>query len=101
MHIINKEDLNDHIFNGDKVLVDFFASWCIPCKQLMPILESIETEFPNVKFVKFDVESDMEYISKYNIVSVPTVMILDGDKIVDISKGVKPAEYYKKILLNL
>ncbi len=101
MHIINKEDLNDHIFNGDKVLVDFFASWCIPCKQLMPILESIETEFPNVKFVKFDVESDMEYISKYNIVSVPTVMILDGDKIVDISKGVKPAEYYKKILTEL
>jgi thioredoxin 1 len=101
MHIVNKEDLNDHIFNGDKVLVDFFASWCLPCKQLMPILESIETEFPNVKFVKFDVESDMEYISKYNIVSVPTVMILDGDKIVDISKGVKPAEYYKKILSNL
>lgn len=101
MHIINKEDLNDHILNGDKVLVDFFASWCLPCKQLMPILESIETEFPNVKFVKFDVESDMEYISKYNIVSVPTVMILDGDKIVDISKGVKPAEYYKKILSNL
>ena len=101
MHIVNKEDLNDHIFNGDKVLVDFFASWCLPCKQLMPILESIEAEFPNVKFVKFDVESDMEYISKYNIVSVPTVMILDGDKIVDISKGVKPAEYYKKILSNL
>jgi thioredoxin 1 len=101
MHIINKEDLNDHILNGDKVLVDFFASWCLPCKQLMPILESIETEFPNVKFVKFDVESDMEYISKYNIVSVPMVMILDGDKIVDISKGVKPAEYYKKILSNL
>jgi thioredoxin 1 len=101
MHIINKDDLNNHIFNGDKVLVDFFASWCMPCKQLMPILESIETEFPNVKFVKFDVESDMEYISKYNIVSVPTVMILDGDKIVDISKGVKPAEYYKKILSNL
>jgi thioredoxin 1 len=101
MHIINKDDLNDHIFNGDKVLVDFFASWCMPCKQLMPILESIETEFPNVKFVKFDVESDMEYISKYNIVSVPTIMILDGDKIVDISKGVKPAEYYKKILSNL
>lgn len=101
MHIVNKEDLNDHIFNGDKVLVDFFANWCLPCKQLMPILESIEAEFPNVKFVKFDVESDMEYISKYNIVSVPTVMILDGDKIVDISKGVKPAEYYKKILSNL
>jgi thioredoxin 1 len=101
MHIINKDDLNNHIFNGDKVLVDFFASWCMPCKQLMPILESIEMEFPNVKFVKFDVESDMEYISKYNIVSVPTVMILDGDKIVDLSKGVKPAEYYKKILSNL
>jgi len=101
MHIINKEDLYDHILNGDKVLVDFFASWCLPCKQLMPILESIETEFPNVKFVKFDVESDMEYISKYNIVSVPMVMILDGDKIVDISKGVKPAEYYKKILTEL
>lgn len=98
---INGEQLEQLKKDGKYILLDIHGLWCGPCKQLMPILESIESEFPNVKFVKFDVESDMEYISKYNIVSVPTVMILDGDKIVDISKGVKPAEYYKKILTEL
>jgi thioredoxin 1 len=101
MQIVNKEELKDLLSKNNKILIDFFATWCGPCRALSPVLEKLESEYPNVKFVKFDVDTDMEYVTQFNITSVPTVMICNGDEIIDVSKGVKPSDYYKKILLEL
>lgn len=101
MQTVNKDELKNILSSNSKVLIDFFATWCGPCKAISPVLEKLESEFPNIKFVKFDVDTDMEYVMQFNITSVPTVMICNGDEIKDVSKGVKPSEYYKKILLEL
>lgn len=86
---------------GNKVLVDYWAKWCGPCKSLIPRLESFEAQYPNVKFVKVDVDENMDASLDLGIRSVPTVMIFDGDKLVNRSQGVQAESFYKDILNNL
>ena len=84
--------------NGDKLLIDFFADWCVPCKMIIPKLESFESQFPGVKFVKVDIDKSRDYVMELGIRSVPTIMIYNGKETVDISIGVKPDAHYKDIL---
>jgi thioredoxin 1 len=86
---------------GNKVLVDYWAKWCGPCKSLIPRLESFEAQYPNIKFVKVDVDENMDASLDLGIRSVPTVMIFDGEKLVNRSQGVQPESFYKDILNSL
>ena len=92
---------NDIIKSEIPTLVDFHATWCGPCKTLIPRLESFEGDYPNVEFVKVDVDSEQQFAMSLGIRSVPTVMIFDGDKLVDRSSGVNEESYYKDILNSL
>ena len=83
------------------VLVDFWAEWCGPCKSLIPRLEKMEKDYPNVKFIKVDVDENMDASLDMGIRSVPTVMIFDGNKLVDRSQGVQSDTYYKEVLNKL
>ncbi len=98
---INKEELETLKNNGEKILLDIFGTWCGPCRQLLPKLEVIEKEYPNVKFVKLDVDKNRDYIQQIGVMSVPTVMIFDGKTLVESIKGVYPDEKYEKILNSL
>ena len=65
----------EELINGDKpVLVDFFATWCGPCKMLSPILEQVAGETDKVVIAKCDIDECMEIAQKYNIMSVPTLV---------------------------
>lgn len=65
----------EELINGDKpVLVDFFATWCGPCKMLSPILEQVAEETDKVVIAKCDIDECMEIAQKYNIMSVPTLV---------------------------
>ena len=72
-----------HLLNDSKkpILVDFFASWCGPCKMLAPIIEDIEREYSElIDVLKIDIDKCSELARKYNIMSVPTLMIFSEDK---------------------
>jgi thioredoxin 1 len=84
-----------------KILLDLHGVWCGPCKQLMPKLESIEKEFPNVEFVKMDVDKNRNYVMELGITSIPTVIFYDGDKTVNRTQGAQPESVYKNILNTL
>lgn len=101
MENVTAEQVKELQSQGNKVLVDYWAKWCGPCKTLIPKLESFENEYPNIKFVKVDVDSEQQFAMSLGIRSVPTVMIFDGDKLVDRSSGVNDDSYYKNILNNL
>lgn len=61
------------------VLVDFWADWCVPCKQLAPIIDEIAAEFPQVKVVKVNIEEESDLVQSMNVMSVPTLVVLkDG-----------------------
>ena len=98
MELVTSQQLEEMKSNGDKLLIDFFAEWCGPCKMIIPKLESFESEFTGVKFVKVDIDKNRDYVMELGIRSVPTIMFYNGKETVDTSSGVKPDAYYKDIL---
>jgi thioredoxin len=98
---INDQQLEQLKNEGKNILLDLYGTWCGPCKILIPKLEQIETQHENVVFVKMDVDKNQNYALSLGIRSVPTVMIYNGDKLVDRSQGVQSESYYKEILNKL
>jgi thioredoxin len=101
MESVNSQQLKTLQNAGEKLLVDFWAPWCGPCKQLIPRLENLETQYPNVKFVKINVDENVEFALDLNIRTVPTVMIFNGETLVNRSTGANQNVVYTNILDNL
>ncbi len=69
------------------VMVDFFATWCSPCRALLPVLDEVITEDPNKKIVKIDIDQEPELASQYKIMSVPTLVVFRNGEVIDKSVG--------------
>ncbi len=79
IHLEQEQDFNNYI-NEDKVLVDFYATWCGPCKLISPIIEEISKENENIKVIKIDVDKFPELSRKYGIMSIPTLIVFSKGK---------------------
>ena len=74
---INKDNFHKEVLNSEKpVLLDFFASWCGPCRMVGPILDEIAEEREDIKVCKVDIDEQPELASRYRVMSVPTLMVL-------------------------
>ncbi|RJR26908.1 thioredoxin [candidate division WWE3 bacterium] len=74
-------------------LVDFYADWCGPCKIMEPIFEELEKEYQGkVTFKRVDVETDADSAGRFNVLSIPTFVILKEDKEIDRKVGAMPKE---------
>ena len=85
-HINNLEEFNATIKEGT-VLVDFFATWCGPCKMLSPVLEEVSEENNNVTIVKVDVDEAGALAAQYGIQAVPTLILFKNGEHVDVRMG--------------
>ena len=101
MKDLTTTEVKSLISEGEKVLVDFWATWCGPCKTLIPRLESLSNNFPNVHFVKVNVEENRDFAMELGIRNVPTVIIYDGENIVSKEVGALPDSQYVSLLENL
>lgn len=92
----------DELIKSDKlVLVDFYAEWCGPCKYMMPILDSINSELSTkVSIVKIDIDKHSELADKYIIKMVPTFMLFKNGKNVWRESGIVPEKELKEIILK-
>ena len=81
MKIINSTQF-DEVTSEGIVVVDFFANWCGPCKMLAPVLEEMADEYKQVKFVKVDVDQDVDLARRYGIQSIPNVIFFKDGKAV-------------------
>ena len=71
------------------VLVDFFATWCGPCKMLSPVLEKVAEKHPDVKVVKVDVDQASDLASQYGVMGVPTMIVFKDGQIANKAVGYK------------
>lgn len=96
-NILNNSQFYNKVRTSDKVVVmDFFATWCGPCKMLTPIFESLSQEMGDeVDFAKVDIDRSLEVAQEYKIVSVPTMIIFKNGKEVQRIVGFLPKEQIK------
>ena len=79
------------------VVVDFWAEWCGPCRVFSPVIESVENEYKNrIKFGKLNIDANTEIASKYNIMSIPSVLMFEGGEVKAMSVGALPKDSIKK-----
>lgn len=79
---VTTESFEQEVLKSDKpVLVDFFAEWCGPCKMLGPVLEEVATEQDAVKICKIDVDKQMSLAFKYNVASIPTMLLFKNGQV--------------------
>ena len=84
-------------FKGE-VLLDFWASWCGPCRMLSPVIDEIAEETPALKVGKVNVDDEPELAAAFGVQSIPTVVIIKDGKIKEISVGYKPKDEIIELL---
>lgn len=78
--------------DGKTVLVDFWATWCGPCRMIAPVLEEVAKERPDVTVCKVDVDEERELALEYGVSSIPTLLVFRDGKLVNQSIGAMPKE---------
>ena len=95
---INKNNFQNEIMDSEKtVLLDFWAPWCAPCRMVVPVIEAIAGERPDIKVGKINVDEQPELASKFSIMSIPTLVVMKNGKIVQQVSGARP----KKAILEM
>ena len=97
---ITNKNFKDEVLNSDiPVLIDFWASWCGPCRMLSPVISEIAEEYAGkVKVCKGNVDEEMELASAFQVSSIPTVVIMKEGKVTNMSVGFRPKEQIVSML---
>ncbi len=97
---LNQNEFENHVLKDDKlVLVDFFATWCMPCKMLGPVLEGVSGKVEDyAKIVKIDVDENTDLARKYGVMSIPTMILIKDGKEIDRLMGFRQEQQIIEVL---
>lgn len=87
---LTKENF-DTILNTDKkILIDFFATWCGPCRMVSPIIDEIAEEHPEFTVCKVDVDKNPDLAGEFGVMSIPTLVVIKNKEVINKSMGARP-----------
>ncbi len=88
---VNKSNFENEVLNSEKkVLLDFYADWCGPCRMVGPVVEEIAKEHPEYKVCKINVDEEGELAASFQVMSIPSLFVMENGKVVKQSLGAKP-----------
>ena len=90
---IGKHNFAEEVIHEERpVLLDFWAPWCAPCRMVVPIVEQIAKERPDIKVAKVNVDEQPELASRFRVISIPTLMVMKNGQIVNQALGARPKD---------
>lgn len=96
---ITSQNYNEEVMESKSpVIIDFWASWCGPCKMMSPIIDEIAENNPHIKVGKVNVDEEQQLALQFNIMSIPTIVVIQNGKVVGTSIGVTPKEEILKMI---
>lgn len=96
---LNKNNFQNEVMNSDKpVLIDFWATWCPPCRMLAPVIEEIAKEHDEIKVGKVNTDDEPELANQFGIEAIPTIILIRDGKVVNRSMGYRPKEDVEEML---
>lgn len=96
---ITKDNFDIEVINSEKpVLLDFWAAWCGPCRMLSPLVDEIADENPQIKVGKINVDEQSELAERYNVMSIPTLLLIKNGEVAASSIGYKPKEDLEQLI---
>ena len=88
---VTVNNFEEEVLNSDKpVLIDFWASWCGPCRMIAPIVEEIAEERSDIKVAKINVDDEPSLANKFGVMSIPTLVVMKDGEVVNQAVGVRP-----------
>ena len=100
---VNDQNFETEVLGGDQpAVVDFWAEWCAPCRQIAPIIKELAAQYGDqVKIVKVDVDSSPNTAGKYGVRSIPTVLAISGGQVVEQLVGARPKADFEAMIQKL
>ena len=96
---INLNNFSQEVLNSDKpVLLDFWAPWCGPCRMVVPMVEAIAEERPDIKVGKINIDEQFELANQFGIMSIPTLLVMKDGKIIRKATGARPKQAILELL---